>query len=159
MFTVQDLTKAFGRNTNNLKNQCKGLTHADSLCQPPVPGNCLNWVVGHVVNSRDSVLGLLGAPKLTTEAQAKRYGYGSEPVCGEGPDLITLEDALALLEKGEAAIAAALSAKSEAELSREVQSFAGLVTVAQFVFLLYGHETYHVGQTEILRELALANKG
>jgi hypothetical protein len=159
MLSVQDVIKAFGRNTNNLKNQCKGLNHADSLCQPPVPGNCLNWVVGHVVGSRNSILELLGAPPILTEAQAKRYGYGSEPVCGDGPDLITLEEALALLEKGEAAIAAALGAKSEAEMSREVQSFAGMVTVAQFVFLLYAHETYHVGQSEILRELALANKG
>ena len=37
-------------------NQTKGLTHEDSLLQLPFRGNCLNWVLGHCLVSRESVL-------------------------------------------------------------------------------------------------------
>jgi hypothetical protein len=85
MITPKELASAYALDVATAKEQTEGLTHADSVVQPPVQGNCLNWVMGHVLDTRNDVLKLLGEPAILTAAQAKRYGYGSEPVCGEGP--------------------------------------------------------------------------
>jgi hypothetical protein len=154
MITPQQLAGAFGRNLNTIKMQTAGLSHADSVLQPPMRGNCLNWVLGHVVENRNTVLKHLGCDPILSEAQAGRYGYGSEPVCDDGDDVLKLDALLALLAESQETIAAALDSISEEALGVEVQSFVGPTTLSHFLFVLYYHETYHVGQTELLRQLA-----
>jgi len=157
MITPKDLAGAFARNLDIAKSQTKGLTHADSVLQPPFHGNCLNWVLGHIVENRNLVLQQLGQPPILTEAQGKRYWYGSEPVCADGPDIPKLEMLMALLEQSQKTIDAALGRITAEELAREVKSFLGSVTLGYFLFFLYWHETYHLGQTELLRQLAGTN--
>ncbi|MBC7234443.1 MAG: DinB family protein [Chloroflexi bacterium] len=154
MITPDDLAGAFARNLSIIKAQTKGLTHADSLIQPPVRGNCMNWVLGHILENRNLVLQRLGRPSILSEAQAKRYGYGSEPVCADGEDIIPLETMLQLLEQSQGGIAEALERITPEELAQKVESFLGSTTLGQFLFFLYFHETYHLGQTELLRQLA-----
>ncbi len=154
MITPQELAAAYGRNIIMLEQQTAGLSHADSVLQPPVRGNCLTWVRGHIIENRNTVLGLLGQPAIITPEQAARYGYGSEPVCADGEDLIRLEDLMALLKSSQATIDATLSAMSEEELAVQVESFMGPQTLGFMLFFRYYHETYHAGQTELLRQLA-----
>jgi hypothetical protein len=156
MITPQELARAFALTVNQAKEMTKGLTHADALIQPPFRGNCMNWALGHIVENRHLVLLQLGQPPLLSEAQAKRYGYGSEPVCTDGEDLLRLETMLALLEQSQASIEAALGRVTPEELNKEVKSFMGSTTLAFFIFILYRHETFHLGQVEMLRELAPA---
>ncbi|NLD73025.1 MAG: DinB family protein [Chloroflexi bacterium] len=156
MITRQDLIRGLGFNTQRAKAAVEGLSHEDTLLQPSVPGNCMNWVLGHMATSRHEALDYLGQPPLLTEAQVKRYGYGSEPICEEGEGVLRLEEILTLLERGEEALATALPTVSDDLLAEEVQSFMGPVTKGYMVFFMYWHESYHLGQTEILRELALA---
>ena len=54
-----------------LKGQTADLTQDDSLFQPPGGGNCANWLVGHVVTSRNQMLEMLGRPPI--------WGRMSEP--------------------------------------------------------------------------------
>lgn len=158
MLTPQEMAGLFAINTQLIKAQTDGLTHADSVLQPPVQGNCLNWVLGHILDTRNGIVQRLGHPALISEDQAKRYGYGSEPVCADGDDILKLEQILALLEQSQQIIDAALANITPAELDREVQTYMGPKPLKYYLNLYYRHETYHVGQTEILRELALANK-
>jgi hypothetical protein len=153
MITTTDLISALERNLDTIKSQTQGLTHADSVLQLPFRGNCLNWVLGHIASSRSTMLKALGEKPVMSEAQLKRYGYGSEPVCGDGGDILTLEQLLTVLEQSQTALAASLHKISEKELAQEVQSFRGTTTLGQLVFFLYSHETYHTGQTEALRQL------
>ena len=154
MITPKDLAGAFERNLGIAKDQTKGLSHADSIVQPPVRGNCLNWVLGHIAENRNLVLQQLGQPPMLGEAQAKRYGYGSEPVCNDGEDVLKLETLIGLLERSQETINAALGSITPEELNKEVKSFLGSTTLGYFLFFLYWHETYHLGQTELLRQLA-----
>ena len=154
MITVTDLIGALERNLRIVKAQTQGLTQADSLLQPPFRGNCLNWVLGHLAANRNTMLLFLGEQAVLSEAHAKRYGYGSEPVCGEAKDILTLEQLLAALEQSQKVLAARLQTIKPEELAREVQSFLGTTTLGQLLFFLYWHETYHTGQTEPLRQLA-----
>lgn len=157
MITPKDLAGAFARNLDTIKAQIKGLTHADSVLQLPFRGNCLNWVLGHIAVNRNQVLQALGQPPILSEAHAKRYGYGSEPVCADGDDILKLETLMAILEQSQKAIEAALGRITPQELAKEVKSFLGSTTLGYFLFFLYYHETYHLGQTEILRQLAGVN--
>jgi hypothetical protein len=107
-----------------------------------------------MADNRNTMLRLLGAEAILSEAQARRYGYGSEPVCGDADDILTLEQLLAALEQSQSALAARLQNTTAEELAGEVQSFLGTTTLGQLIFLLFWHETYHVGQPEYLRQLA-----
>lgn len=157
MISAQQMAGAFDRNLKIVQAQTKGLSHADSLLQLPFRGNCLNWVLGHLVSNRDRVLTLLGEVPVGNEAIQARYGYGSEPVLGEGEGVQRMEVLLEMLERSQERINAALTRITPEELSKETQDHRGKTTVAERLFFLYFHETYHVGQTELLRQLAGAN--
>jgi uncharacterized damage-inducible protein DinB len=154
MITTEDLITALGRNLDVIKAQTKGLSHADSLLQLPFRGNCLNWVLGHIAGTRSGMLQHLGEEPVLSQAQMARYGYGSDPVCGEEEGILELAELLAALEAAQQGIAARLEAITPDELAREVESFLGTTTLAQLLFFLHWHESYHVGQTEMLRQLA-----
>jgi hypothetical protein len=117
-------------------------------------GNCLNWVLGHIADTRNAMLKELGLPLILSEAQGKRYGYGSEPVCGDGDGILRLEELLALLEQSQQALAGALARITPQELERPVKSYLGETTLAKRLFMAFWHESYHTGQTEPLRQLA-----
>jgi uncharacterized damage-inducible protein DinB len=154
VITMTDLTCGLERNLGIIKAQTKGLSRADCLLQLPFRGNCLNWVLGHMADNRNTMLRLLGEEAILSEAQARRYGYGSEPVCGEGDDILTLEQLLAALDQSQSALADGLDKITAEGLAQEVQSFVRTTTLGQLIFFLYWHETYHVGQPEYLRQLA-----
>jgi uncharacterized damage-inducible protein DinB len=154
MITTTDLIEGLERNLGIIKAQTEGLSHADTLLQLPFRGNCLNWVLGHIADNRNTMLRFLGEESILSEAQAARYGYGSEPVCGDGDDILTLEQLLAALEQSQRTLAASLTKITPEELAREQESFLGTTTLAQLIFFLFWHETYHAGQPEYLRQLA-----
>lgn len=154
MITAKELSGAFARNLSILEDQTKGLTHADSLLQPPFRGNCMNWVLGHVAETRNGILQQLGKESILTESQAKRYGYGSEPVCADDADTLTLGNLMELIRQSQEDVASALDQITPDELAAEVESFLGKTSLGHYLFFLYFHDTYHVGQTELLRQLA-----
>ena len=120
MITTQQLSEAFGRNVALLKQQADGLSHADSLRQPPFRGNCLNWVLGHLAGNRDAILQALGA-KPVLDAAADRYARESDPITGDGPGVLPLEELLAILTRSQEALAAALARTTEEDLAKEIE--------------------------------------
>lgn len=157
MIKPSDLSDAFARNVGIIKMQTQDLTHADALIQPPFGGNCLNWVLGHIAENRDHVLELLGEPASLGELGA-RYKRGSDPLIAPGDDTLPLADILAWLDRAQERIASAIARMDDAAWAREITTSSNRkTTVAQRVFFLYFHETYHVGQTELFRQLAGKN--
>ena len=148
----QVFAKAFARNLWIIEAQTAGLTHQDSLVQ--VPGmNCLNWVLGHLADYRDQVLGMLGeAPALGEEGA--RYQRESDPVTGDGPGVVPLERLLAVLKEGQVRISTALSALSNEALGAEEMVNDRRLTLEDRLHFAYFHDTYHTGQTELLRAVA-----
>jgi len=152
MINSQDLSNAFARNVAILKMQTDGLTDEDCMRQLP-HGNCLNWVIGHIASNRDGVLETLGEPPLMG-SYGVRYKRDSDPVTQADEGTMTLEELLTWLDRSQERIAAALSKMDEAALAREYTIRAQKTTVGQRAFFLYFHETYHVGQAELFRQLA-----
>ncbi len=156
MINQKDFAKAFARNTNIIKSQAKDLTHEDSLIQPPFHGNCLNWVLGHLVANHDDILETLGEPRLF-EGRLDRYKRKSEPLTHEDKGTIRFQELVEWFERGQIKISELLNRVDDEFLAHEIQSGECKSTVAQRVFFYYFHETYHVGQTELFRQLAGKN--
>ena len=55
-FLLKQLELNYGALFRNLE----GITHEESLIVPEAGGNCLNWVVGHIVASRCRMMTQLG---------------------------------------------------------------------------------------------------
>lgn len=152
MITLVQLAEAFGRNVSIVQMQAKDLTHADSLLQPAGRGNCLNWVLGHMLTNRDAILGWLGQASVGGE-RAARYQRESDPVAGPADDVLPLDELLVLLAVSQEKLAGALAALTEDDLDREVLLGARTAPLRNRLFFLYFHDTYHLGQTELLRQL------
>jgi uncharacterized damage-inducible protein DinB len=157
MITNEELLEAFARNWDIIQRQTEGLSHEQCLLQLPFRGNCMNWVLGHIASNRNSLLKALGEKPIMTEQEAARYGHGSEPVCADGEDVIKLERLLSMLQQSEERIAGALPRLTPQDLAKMVKDHRGEITLGNRLFFLYYHETYHVGQTELLRQLAGKN--
>src|SRR4029450_6279109 len=100
MLGPNDLAEAFARNVRVIKMQADGLTHADSLLQPPFRGNCLNWILGHIAVSRDAVPDTLGDPPVM-DADGAPYKRGSDALADADEDPLPLEEVLARLDRAQ----------------------------------------------------------
>jgi hypothetical protein len=135
-----------------IQAQTKDLTHEDSLLQLPFRGNCMNWVLGHIAVNRDKMLPALGQTSLVDDATADLYERDSEPV-REGDEVPTLEELLDLLDQIAEQMTAGLEEVSPETLAAVRDQERGF-TVTDWIEFLLWHEAYHVGQLEILRQLA-----
>ena len=99
MLTTKLFADGFSRNHLVIEAQTEGISHQDALTQTPYNVNCLNWVLGHIADSRDRVLEILGRRPLLTAAEGERYRRDSEPVTGDGPDVVHLSRLLEVRPK------------------------------------------------------------
>jgi uncharacterized damage-inducible protein DinB len=153
MASSETLIDLFGVDLWVIKKQLEGLTHADSLLQLPFRGNCLNWVLGHIVASREGILKLLGESPIWSEEEAAAYDRGSEPITCHG-DVHSLEKLMDDLDRSQQVLIAALERISQEELEKTIETFRGEKALGNHVAFLLWHEAYHVGQLELLRQLA-----
>jgi hypothetical protein len=161
MITTNDLAGYFARNAQNMAKFCDGLSHDESLLQPHgIEGNCLNWVVGHLVNSRNTILRLTGAPDKqwvsyrSWEALRARYGNGSLPIKADGDDVLKLSQILEGLNATQANITAHFATLSAEQANAEIDFLGRRLPLDHFILYMFGHENYHIGQFEYLRPLS-----
>ena len=157
MITKEQLLNGYAANVRLIKLQTDGLTHADSLVVTPYNINTLNWVLGHICVARDRVLVLLGEEGVLDDEERACYETGSEPVRETSQAVMPLERLLEALETGQERINAGFERLTEADMQREVQIGERTVTVGSRLFGLYFHDTYHTGQTDLLRQVAGKN--
>ena len=149
------LADSFKRNLLVLKMQTKGLTHKQSLMQLPFRGNCMNWIAGHLVTNRNNVLKLLGAADLIEDVDVSQYQRDSEPITPESNNIIPLDSLLEMLERSQDHLEHLLDEITVRDLD-QVGAFSGNreMTIAEWVLFFLFHDTYHTGQSEILRQAA-----
>lgn len=148
------LAADFGRNLWIIEQQAAGLTHADSLLQTPYRINCLNWTLGHILEGRGVVLDLIGAERAVAADATERYRRESDPILEDGPGVLALDDLLAGLRETQDRLSAALAGLDEGALAAESDRGDGeMVPLWAKVHFQYFHDTYHTGQTELLRQV------
>lgn len=124
MITTQHLKNHFEINTRLIRRALDGLTQEDTLAQAPYSVNCINWTLGHILQGREQVLQLLGAPPQLTQEETVRYRSGSQPI-GADSDALGLERVQTVLSNG----------------------------LADWVFFFYFHDSDHTGELAVLRQL------
>jgi hypothetical protein len=154
VISTDELADMLRRNLAVIDQQANGLTHAESVMQLPFRGNCFNWVVGHLVVHRDKMLKVMNAAPQWDEAKAARYDRESPPITGLDSAL-PFENLLADLRQSQGLLEAALAKLTDETL--DAMQPDGRRTLRGRLLFLAWHETYHVGQTELLRQLTGVN--
>jgi len=157
MITSQEIADSYALNMRLIKLQTDGLSHDDCLVQTAYNINSLNWVLGHIAVNRDNVLRALDEEPLLSDSESARYKRGSEPVKADDGLILPLESLLEVLERGQDTIAELLNHLSVEDMDREIQSGENTVSLGSRLFGLYFHDTYHTGQTDLLRQVAGKN--
>jgi hypothetical protein len=151
---------SFERNQGLIVKETEGLTHAESVLQLPFESNCMNWVLGHLAVYRDALLGCTRQMPRLSVAERKLYIQGAPPITPES-EAVPLERLLAAVAEGFEALGVWLQNNPEGLLEETPPglelSFGA--TVAENFALLCWHDSYHVGQLAVLRELALSCRG
>jgi len=132
--------------------QSEGLSHADSVLQLPFRGNCFNWVLGHIVVHRDMMLDLLNEPPVLSSVESEPYILGSKPLTSE-QDVVELNKLLDLSRECLTRLTNAIKIAAD-ETFDQIHNEERGTTVQDRVEFLIWHEGYHIGQLEILRQLA-----
>jgi hypothetical protein len=152
---LKTITLALERNLRIIKLQTTGMSQEECLIQLPFRCNCMNWLVGHILVNRLNILKLLNSEFILLPEALARYQTESEPITVEGPGVLPIDELIAYLTQSQDQLAKVLSSLDPAELERSVAFFGGRSqVVGEWLFFFYFHDTYHVGQTEILRQAA-----
>ena len=157
MITPKQLAESYALNTHIVQLQTDGLTHDESLIQTPYNINSLNWVLGHIAVNRDRVLKLLGENTLLSEAETARYRSESEPIRADGEGVIPLERLLEIINQGQGSISQTLGELKPEALEINVKVDGDDKPLGSRLFGLYFHDTYHTGQTDLLRQVSGKN--
>lgn len=149
------LAASFQRNIRVIKMQTEGMSHEQSLVQLPFRGNCMNWIVGHIVTNRNNVLKLLEASDKAGEIDVSRYQRDSDPITVDSEQVIPLEKLMEMLDRSQEHLDRLLEQLTDEHLERKVAFFGNTeMSVSEWLLFFYFHDTYHTGQTEILRQAA-----
>ncbi len=133
-----------------------GLTHEDSVVQPRPGGNCLNWVLGHLLWAYDGTLPLLGQEPVLGERALKHYARRASPI-RDGAEALDFQKLLTAWTVAVERVDAGLAGLTPDVLDRPVadspsgnpdETVRSLLTTVMF------HQAYHAGQTAVLRRIA-----
>ena len=132
-----------------LHRNLEGIRHEESLQASRDGGNNLNWVLGHLLSTRNLVLDLLGQePVIPSEAAGAYRHEGGEPA-----RFLKLEDLKLALDRSQELITAGFQKLSPAASTPAYGS-----TVGEMLAVLAFHEAYHGGQVGIIRR-SLGHEG
>ncbi|MDX1415017.1 MAG: DinB family protein [Candidatus Promineifilaceae bacterium] len=150
MSQQEELIESFGTTYWLIGKFSDGMSHEDSVATPSFRTNSFNWVFGHILVSRDRALTLLGKETTLTAEERTLYETGSGPLSPESA--VKLNRLLTALDASQERISKGLSAASDEDLAAIFDESRN-VTVGSRIAGLHWHETYHVGQLEILRQV------
>jgi uncharacterized damage-inducible protein DinB len=133
-----------------LERNLDDISDGESLVPPKAGGNCINWIVGHLLSTRDGSHALLGLdpawPVSRGASDLYRRGSSGAPADRAVP-LSELREAL---RRSQTAVIAALEQISPERLAERASE---TMTVGERLAFLGFHESYHVGQTGLLRRV------
>jgi hypothetical protein len=154
MVTIAELMRMLAIENNLILSQAEGLSPADMLLQPQPSGNCMNWVLGHILDSQIEMLQILGKPSPLPGLDLTLYKRESQRLVQDGPGVLNPETLLDGLTAVHKALLAALAESGEGDFAREIVSNGRTFSLGWRLFFLQFHYTYHIGQLELLRQLS-----
>ncbi len=141
MFNQETLT-VFQFNHRAIGINLKDVTHDESLASNPSGGNSINWILGHIITSRDDIFELLELPRDCDDNFSALYSRGTQNITAE--KAINIDELVKKLNESQKKIEEGVS---NTDFSSNPDK------LKQLAFYAF-HEAYHVGQTGILRRIA-----
>ena len=154
MITAKEYQSMLEGNLEIIKEQINGVSDSEMLIQPPNGGNCLLWILGHLTESMISILGFLGGEKPADLADLSRFKRGSEPIRGPEPGLIKAAELMDAYGKLHQAVLEKVAPMTAADFDEEIPGFGLPARRGWMLFFMEFHHAYHIGQLELLRNLA-----
>jgi hypothetical protein len=148
----QILAFQFGVGAFVLERNLAGVTDEEGVTPPNPGGNTMNWIVGHVVRTRNQALGLLGEKPPFEDADFSAYGTSGS----RSGETLSLEELKRRFEILGPILDGALKRASREQLSAAAPfSPTGNPneTVGTLLASIAFHEAYHLGQTGLSRRL------
>jgi hypothetical protein len=136
-----------------MKENIEGVTHEESLKQPAPAGNNLNWVVGHIVRTRNLALVLVGKESMF---EMKEFDAYEKTPLSSSANAIRFEELVEKFDALEKPLFEGIKAMpAEAYAAPAPFSPTGNPdeTVGSLLSGIGFHEAYHAGQTGLLRRL------
>jgi uncharacterized damage-inducible protein DinB len=133
----------------------EGLTHEESLIQPRAGGNCLNWIVGHLVWVYAGALPMLQQEPPIAPGPLSRYARGTPPLRdpAEARDFAELvaawDEATRRVDAGLAGLPAEMLGSPAPHSPGDDPN----ETIRSLLATICFHQAYHAGQTGVLRRV------
>jgi uncharacterized damage-inducible protein DinB len=138
-----------------LHRNIDGISQEQSMGSPDAGGNCLNWVLGHILTARNAWLGLVGEEPVWKDPASSLYQRGSAPLT-DAAAAVPFTELVAAFDAAQQPLLAGLARLTPERLA-EPAPFSPRKdpneTIASLVASLAFHEAYHIGQTGILRRV------
>jgi uncharacterized damage-inducible protein DinB len=152
-----NIAYAFGTAQFTIDANLSGVTHEESLKAPSGGGNCMNWIAGHILSSRDIVLKQLGSEPVLPENDSIPYQRGAGGLKPEHRCVI-LERLQEGLKKSSEILLEKLNGLSDDDLSQALDPSAFPMPVEKptkglLLTLFLFHESYHAGQLGVCRRV------
>lgn len=139
-----------------VKMNLDGVTQSESLIQPQPAGNCLNWVVGHLLAIYHQALPLLGQEPVIDKNVIRRYNRGSAPMLN-GAEALDISELMSAWDECCMRVDAGLASLSDETLAMPAPMSPTNnpdETIGSLLSTVCWHQAYHTGQTGILRRIA-----
>ena len=145
----------FGLCSYILERNIEGVSHRESLITPQPGGSCLNWVLGHLVRTRNRGLGLFGQKPMYPNSEFDAYDdRGGVPFRPETAiDFEELKRRFKALQEPLVNGLQGMSAEAMDQPAPFSPTGNPKETVGSLLAAFAFHEAYHVGQTGILRRV------
>lgn len=126
------------------------ITHQESILQLPFEHNCMNWILGHIVTNRSHVLETVGAAHVWQDEVRALYHTETPPIKPESKS-VQFETLVKYLDESVGLLKAALENISDEYFEETHSNYRGEKTRYAHVTGFHWHESFHIGQLEILK--------
>jgi len=154
MITAKEYQSMLEGNLELIKEQIKDVSDSEMLIQPPNGGNCMLWTLGHLTESLIPILRFLDGKKTEGLTDLSRFERGSEPILGPEAGLMTASELMTAYEVLHQEVLEKLEPMTDADFDEEVPGFGRPARRGWMLFFMEFHHAYHIGQLELLRNLA-----
>ena len=150
---VKALAELYEYNNFVVNANTEDVSNEASLLQPGEHGNCMNWVLGHIVRHRNYILKYAGGEPTLGQEYVPVYDRGAEPLVGAA-GAMPFDALVAVFRESQERLEARFNSMRSDALSRDAgEADAAGKTIGQMLGGLMFHEAYHAGQLGILRRM------
>ncbi len=142
----EEVKTIFKYNGYVINKNLEDITQDESVMTPAGGGSSINWILGHIVLTRDYLHQLLGIEHMCDEKIEKLYAQGTPTLKKE--EAVELKSLLKIFNDSQEKILKALDEFDIRVDEEKMNNIPGLSF----------HEAYHAGQTAILRRV-IGKKG